>query len=201
MFYWLCECNTIKEILEYNVITHQLKRWTQELLAYEFVIIYQVGTMIKDVDGICRYVDSRVRQFNMTASHLHVEDVTTRLLVYSFNVFIRCTNPRHVTTSDTLSPFITTSPISSISVLYYEPIRLSTVFNINPDIFVSSPVFHPPPRTSLGYPSIQSSIILPHFYSIMGIILFSQFHLRIDLIISPNTSISFTTFQHVIYSL
>ena len=102
MFYWLCECNTIKEILEYNVITHQLKRWTQELLAYEFVIIRQVDTMIKNIDNVSCYTNPLVHQYTMTSSRLHVKDVTIRSFVYSFDVFIRCINPRHGTAYDTL---------------------------------------------------------------------------------------------------
>ena len=56
-FYWLCGCNTIKEILEYNVSIHQLKQWTQKLLAYEFVIIHPVAAIMKDGDGVSRHVD------------------------------------------------------------------------------------------------------------------------------------------------
>ena len=36
-FYWLCDCIAVKKVLEYNGSIHQLKRWYQELLAYEFV--------------------------------------------------------------------------------------------------------------------------------------------------------------------
>ena len=40
-FYWICDCSSIKEVLEYDGSIHQLKRWTQELMAYEFVCIHR----------------------------------------------------------------------------------------------------------------------------------------------------------------
>ena len=53
-FYWLCDCSAIKEVLEYNGIIHQLKRWSQELLLFEFFIIHRPRKMMKDVDAISR---------------------------------------------------------------------------------------------------------------------------------------------------
>ena len=140
-FFWLCDCNAIKEIIEYNSSIHQLKKWTQQLLAYEFVIIHRVAPMIKDVDSVSRCVDSLVHQHNTTNIRLHTEVVTKRPSAYSFNVFIRCTNPRHVTAANALSFSITTSSITSISTLYHSPIKFSPVFPISliPSIILPDP--------------------------------------------------------------
>ena len=89
----MCDCNAIKEIIEYDGSIHQLKRWTQELLAYEFVIIHRVAAMMKDVDSISRYVGPLVHQYNMTTVRLHSEDDTKRPFTYNFDIFARCTNP------------------------------------------------------------------------------------------------------------
>ena len=54
-FYCLCDCSAIKEVLEYNGNIHQLKCWSQELLANEFVIIHRPNKIMKDVDTISRF--------------------------------------------------------------------------------------------------------------------------------------------------
>ena len=79
--------------------------------------------MMKDVDTISRYVDPLVHQYNMTAPRFQVKDITKRLFVHRFDIFIRYINPRHVKVSDTLSISITISSITSISTLYYSPLN------------------------------------------------------------------------------
>ena len=86
--------------------------------------------MMQDIDGVSRYIDPLVHQYAITASRLHIADMTVRLFAYSFDVFIRCNNPRHVTASDALSISITTSSIPSIPTLDHTPINFSTVCNI-----------------------------------------------------------------------
>ena len=49
-FFWICDYNAIKERLEYDGCIHQLKRWSQELLAYKFVCIHHPNS-------ICHYID------------------------------------------------------------------------------------------------------------------------------------------------
>ena len=142
LFYWMCNCNTIKEIIEYDGNIHQLKRWTQELLAYEFVIIHRVASMKKNVDSISRCVSPLVHQYNMTDVRLHSEDVTQCPFAYSFDVFARC-----------ISISIITASITLISDLYHSPIKFSPVLpiTIHPSILlldhrsrVSSFPFIPP---------------------------------------------------------
>ena len=79
LFYGLCKCNVVEEILEYHGSIHQLKRWDcQELLAYKFVIINCLAAMMQDVDSVSRYLDPLVHQYTITSSRLHIEDVTIR---------------------------------------------------------------------------------------------------------------------------
>ena len=178
IFYWMFDCNAIKEIIEYDGSIHQLKRWTQELLAYEFVIIHRVATMMKDVDSISRCVDPLVHQYNMTDVRLHSEDVTKRPFAYSYDVFTRCTNPRHITASDALSISITTASITSISALYYSPINflryfLSTytlLFFYLTTVLVSRPFPSFLLRTLSGYLLIPLLIISHQYYLLKGTI-------------------------------
>ena len=216
LFYWLCGCNTIKEIIEYSGSTHQLKRWTQELLAYEFVIIHRVAAMMKDVDSISRCVDLLVHQYNMTAVRLHSEDGNQYPFVSSFDVFTRCTNPRHVTASDTLAISITTASITSMSTLYHSPIKFSPVFSISihPSIFLpghsprasSFPIISPSHITWLSFDSVINffaSILSTQGYNILQhfICESNQLHFSIATTISPYTFIFYITFQQCITSL
>ena len=62
LFYWICDCSAIKEVLEYDGSIHRLKRWAQELLAYNFfvfivrikwwrmLIIYVVTSTLSSID-------------------------------------------------------------------------------------------------------------------------------------------------------
>ena len=184
LFYWMCDCNAIKEIIENDDSIHQLKRWTQEFLAYEFVIIYRVASMMKNVDSISRYVNPLVHQYNMTAIRLHSKDFTKRPFAYCFDVFTRCTNPGHVTASDTLSISITTTSITSFSALYHSPIKFSPVFSI----------------------SIHFSILLSnHSYHVSSFVIIPSWHITwisFDSIINSFLSILYTqgynTFQYFI---
>ena len=62
-FYWMCDCSAIKEILEYNGSIYQVKRWSQELLAYEFIIIHRPRKIMKNTDAISRYIDPIINKF------------------------------------------------------------------------------------------------------------------------------------------
>ena len=88
--------------------------------------------MIQDVDGVSQYIDPLIHRYTITASRLHTENVTERPFVYSFDVFHRCNNPRHVTASNTLSISITIALNPSIPTLYHIPIKFSTIFSIRP---------------------------------------------------------------------
>jgi len=59
-FYWICDCNSIKEIIEYTGSIHQLRRWSQENFSYDFNIIHRLAKMMKDVDACSRHLNTLV---------------------------------------------------------------------------------------------------------------------------------------------
>ena len=65
-FYWLYDSSSVKEVVEYDGSIHQLKRWTQELMVYEFVCLHRPNKVMKDVDGVCRHIDQTQK---FTAQH------------------------------------------------------------------------------------------------------------------------------------
>ena len=56
-FYWLCDCNATKEMLEYNGEIAMVARWAQEFLGYHFSATYRAVRMMTDVDGLTRRFD------------------------------------------------------------------------------------------------------------------------------------------------
>ena len=54
-FYWMCDCFSIKETLEYDESISMICRWAQELLCYQFSLIHHHNQMIVDVDAFTRY--------------------------------------------------------------------------------------------------------------------------------------------------
>ena len=216
LFYWLCDCSAIKEILEYNGSIHQIKRWSQELLAYEFVILHRLARMMLDVDGLARFMDPLVHRYTITASRLYTEDVTERPFAYSYDVFHSCNNPRHVSASDALSLPITTSSITSISALYHSPIKFSPVFpiTINPSSLLpghssrvsSFPVIPPSSITWISFDSVVnpfSSILSTQGYNTLQhfVCESNPLHFSIASTLSPSALIFYTTFHQFITSL
>ena len=118
-FYWLYDCIAVKEVLEYNGSTYQLKRWSQELLAYEFVCIHRSNRMMKDVDGICRHIYPLIHRYLNDAATIRSTDIRLRPFAYNFDVFYSCSNPRHVSVADTSSARTTVFTIPTPSVLYH----------------------------------------------------------------------------------
>ena len=56
IFSWMCNCSTMKEILEYDGNIPIICRWTQELLAYSFSVLHQPYRMMIDVNSLtCRF--------------------------------------------------------------------------------------------------------------------------------------------------
>ena len=84
-FYWICDCIAVKEILEYTGSIHQLRRWSQELLGYEFAIIHRAASMIQCVDDLSRYIDILIHRYLTQASSMHLADIAKRSFVYSFD--------------------------------------------------------------------------------------------------------------------
>ena len=130
--YWLCDCIAVKEVLKYNGSIHQLKRWSQELLAYAFVCIHRPNKGMKDVDDICRHIDSLIHRYLNNAATMLSTDIRLRSFACNFDVFTSCSNPRHVSVADNS---FTRTPISTIptpSVLYHYPVRFSSELPSSP---------------------------------------------------------------------
>ena len=90
----------VKEILEYTGSIHQLHRWSQDLLGYEFVIIHRDASMMKDVDGLGRYIDVLIHRYLTQACGMRLIDIAKRPFAYSFDSFITCSNLRRFSSSD-----------------------------------------------------------------------------------------------------
>eukprot|EP00977_Amphora_coffeiformis_P023407 scaffold13290_cov112-Amphora_coffeaeformis.AAC.1 len=59
-FYWICDCNAVQTIATYQGPSHQLRRWSQELLMYNWTTVHGPAAMMADVDSLNRgrYLDS-----------------------------------------------------------------------------------------------------------------------------------------------
>ena len=87
---------SIKEILEYAGSIHQLRRWSQELFAYNFSIIHRPATMMKNGDTISRHPNLLIGQYLTNAYILRNRDLRSRQFAYNYDVFNNSSNPRHV---------------------------------------------------------------------------------------------------------
>ena len=113
-------------MLEYDGGIHQLKRWSQELLAYEFVCIHHPNRMMRDVDGVCRHIDPLIHRYLVDATVMRYKGIMLRPFAYNFNIFSQYSNPRHVSKDDVSTAIETISTIPILSVLYNYPIRFSS---------------------------------------------------------------------------
>ena len=74
-FYWIYDRNAVKEVLKYDGSIHQLKRWSQELLAYEFVCIHRPNRMMKDFDSVCRHIDPLIHRYLVDVTVMRSKDI------------------------------------------------------------------------------------------------------------------------------
>ena len=75
-------------MLKYDGSINQLKRWTQDLMVYEFVRIHRPNKMMKDVDGVCRHIDPLIRRYLVDAAAMRSDDIALRIFAYNFDVFL-----------------------------------------------------------------------------------------------------------------
>ena len=109
--YCICDCIAVKEILEYTLNIHQLHCWSQDLVGYEFAMIHQATSMMKDFDDLSRHIDVLIHRYLIQASCMHLADRTKRPFAYSFDSFVACSNPRRVTACDTTISTASSSPL------------------------------------------------------------------------------------------
>jgi hypothetical protein len=57
-FFWLCDCDAVKKLFEYDGPIPQLKRWGQEMLGYNFTLLHRSCRNMSDVDAINRQYDN-----------------------------------------------------------------------------------------------------------------------------------------------
>ncbi len=86
-FYWICDCNTIKEVLDYQGTIHMINRWSQELLGYNFGCIHRSHTMMKDVDSLTRFYGSAIGTYISIADILSQKDKTLQPSAYLASTF------------------------------------------------------------------------------------------------------------------
>ena len=209
-FYWICDCIAVKEILEYTGSIHQLRRWSQELLGYEFAIIHRAARMMKDVDGLSCHIDVLIHRYLIQAHDMQLVDITKRPYAYSFDSFISCSNPRHVTVSDSTITTEATSTLSPLSTIHHSPIHF-TLSSILQSYSVSNTItsiFHHivPPEDIiwLSFDSITTSFDSLLFLWPGGTVTDFRFktdlhHRRITSFFSKSTLPQYTTLSHLLH--
>ena len=95
---------------------------------------------MKDVDGICRHIDPLIHRYLNDVATMCSTDIRLPPFAYNFDVFSSCSNPRHVSVADTSSACKTISTISTPSVLYHYPARLSSELPSPPLALHDSPL-------------------------------------------------------------
>ena len=75
-----------KKVIEYNGSIHQLKRWTQELMTYEFVCIHRPNKTMKDVDGVCRHIDPLTYRYLVDTAAMRSDDIMLQSFANNFDV-------------------------------------------------------------------------------------------------------------------
>ena len=79
-YYWICDYNSIKEILEYTRSVHQLRCWSQELFGYDFSIIRRSKNIMKNINVLSHNIKHLIHQYLVTASSCAVVILNHALL-------------------------------------------------------------------------------------------------------------------------
>ena len=117
-FYWLCDCNSVKEILNYNGSIHMLKRWAMELLGYNFAIIHRPSRMMTDVDALTRRFEPHYSRYNNIAAILSHIDKQNRPLAYNPSTFTtQSTRIQPSSSTPRKIPVLTSNAIETIPIL------------------------------------------------------------------------------------
>ena len=135
-FYWMCDCMAIKEILEYIGDSHQLRRWCQELMGYDFSVIHRCELMMRDVDALTRRFGKAVTLYCMQAYLMRSRDKPSRPLAYDFDHFHSTSKPQKVFPPD-ISLTAQHAPID-LTIPVVDPISLKPYI----DLPSSVPVLH-----------------------------------------------------------
>ena len=86
-FWWLCDCSTMKEVLEYSGTIHMVCRWAQELLRYQFRVFHQSNSMMVNVDSFIRRYEPLIAMHCMVSTILRQRDISHKPLAYDSSTF------------------------------------------------------------------------------------------------------------------
>lgn len=87
LFYWLCDCSAVREILDYQGSISYVCRWAQELLGYQFACIHRSNKMMIDVDSLTRRYGKGTADYIAISSLLKEADRKTRPQAYDASDF------------------------------------------------------------------------------------------------------------------
>ena len=140
-FYWFCDCVAVKEISEYTGNIHKLQCWSQELFGYEFAIIHSVASMMKDADGLSRYIDVLIHCYFAQAAHVRADDVVQRPFVYSYDAFNTCSNPRRITTSNVTIVTTLYYLLPALSIIHHSLTNFTSMYTVQ-SYSITPPISH-----------------------------------------------------------
>ena len=140
-----CFTGSVKEIIEYDGCNHQLQRWCQELMSYNFVVIHRCARMMRNGDALTRRYGKTIALYCVQAHLIRCKDKLSRPLAYDVDYFQTTSKPHRILPSSSSSVLLITipptEPITSpckISALFYFAIRISKV----PSASTHSPLPH-----------------------------------------------------------
>ena len=170
-FYWVCDCKSIKEILEYSGSIPMVMRWAQELLGYHFSIIHRPASMMEDVDSLTRRFGKEIGRYESIAQILRTVDRINRPDAYDPAVF----HSMHRTTKmkskpkSAMTPIFTDSNIESEFRKWHEQEATEDIAKEPNILLTSTPVnitatpLLPAPLPSQSKP-MQAIEVIRHFH-------------------------------------
>ena len=110
-------------------------------------MIHRVARMMKDVDGLSRYINVLINRYLTQVIRIRADDVAQRPSVYSYDTFNICSNPRRITTSDVDIVTKSYSLFPALSIIHHSPINCTSMYTVQ------------------SYPITKST--LPNFHNIV----------------------------------
>ena len=77
--------------------------------------------MIKNLDAVSRYIDPLINKYLVAVFIMHDNDVRKRHFAYYFDVFLNCSNHRHIKHADLLPKRITIPTVPNPLIHCYVP--------------------------------------------------------------------------------
>ena len=116
------DCTAVEEILEYFGLVYQLRRWSQELMGYEYAFIHQPAKTMKDVDALSRRFSRNLTAYLVQAVQLRHRDIVERSEAYSFVYFTITPRTQKVLPKAASIPPSIDSPFFDSLVLSFRPV-------------------------------------------------------------------------------